>query len=780
MFEANSPRGTPVLAYAIPILAIAAPALGGSTTLWAKAIIAFATGLLFILYPPKRSLRWLAIIFLAIFALALMAYLPASWFGFPQWRLDLTKMDAQLPATLSPQPWLTLESICLLLLGLGWAYYLIVADWSSSFRERALVVYCFGILGLAATMSAAFALQKRIPFWNDASGFGFFQNRNETGNVLALGGVMIYALSLQRWQEGRKDWWLWLISVCLILWALIVNFSRAGIVLFFLGALGWHLWWLFSSKEKRRPALLLIVLVLLGVVLAWNGSAILARFRNETGDFFSLSRNGRLAIYRDSFEFLKQSPFLGIGLGNFRGIFSSQRHFFVSKTESIHPESDWFWTATEMGSLVCILLLAAVAIWLRNCFPLRAGTRRAIRVGAIICGLLFVFHGFLDVPGHRVGSLWPALFLCAVAINSQLNLEESRIARRGYPILGGVVMLIAIWWGLSIFTATRPPTTSVAERLRGQVERANNEGNYQNAISLADQGLAIAPLNWAFYYERALAEAASYAPRSKIEHDFAIARYLLPNWPDLALNEGLIWLSVGNADLAFSVWEESMRRWPAIAAELYSRMFDSIRTNVDLRDRWRQLGHFDPQCRLILLQNSERLEFQLELERLLAEDPELRSFPPAKLKILFEIWFKQGDQLALIETLKQHPDWKKVAWRELARSYADFQDYHEAWKVAEEFGTPPKLPRGDSNEPLEKLSARFVLDRTNVQNGLDLYWAQKKSGQNDAALATLRQLTAAPNAPKYLWYLESQLWAEKGDWPTAWKAWAQFELATEQ
>ena len=779
MFDANSARKT-VLAYAIPILAIAAPALGGSTTLWAKAIIAFATGLLFILFPPKRSLRWLAIIFLAIFALALTAYLPASWFGLPQWRLDLTKMGAQLPATLSPQPWLTLESICLLLLGLGWAYYLMVADWSSSLRERALVAFCFGILLLAATMSAAFAVQKRIPFWDDVYGFGFFQNRNETGNVLALGGVIIYALSLQRWQEGRRDWWLWLISVCLVLWALIVNSSRAGIVLFFLGALGWHLWWLFSSEEKRRPVFLLIVLGLLGAVLAWNGSAVLARFTNETGDFFSLSRNGRFAIYRDSFEFLKQSPIFGIGLGNFRALFSSQRHFFISTTESIHPESDWFWTAIEMGSLVFTLLLAAAAIWLRNCFPLRAGTRRGIRVGAMVCGLLFVFHGFLDVPGHRLGSIWPALFLCSVAINPQLNLEESRIARRGYPILGGVIILIAIWWGLSIFGMTRPPTTRAVERLRGQLERANKEGNYQDALSLANRGLAIAPLNWSFYYERALAEAASYAPRSKVEHDFAVARYLLPNWPDLALNEGLIWLSVGDADLAFSVWEESMRRWPAIAAELYSRIFPSIRTNVDLRDRWRQLGHVDPQCRLILLQNSERLEFQLELERLLAEDPDLRSFSPAKLKILFETWLKQGDQLALIETLKQHPEWQTNAWPQLSEALAKYDDYRPAYETTHRFVRRPQLPELGPADSTDALLRRFRSTKNISTDGIALAIAQMRTGDVDLAISNLETFVAAGNAPASVYFLQSEAWAAKADWRKAWQAMQKYESAIQR
>src|SRR6266566_7471197 len=102
--ERQSPRWA---TWVIVILTIVAPALGGSTTLWAQATIILATSVLFILAPPRRSLGpALNIIFIAISAAALIAFLPPRFLPAPAWRTALTRIGVSLPSTWSPQPWL--------------------------------------------------------------------------------------------------------------------------------------------------------------------------------------------------------------------------------------------------------------------------------------------------------------------------------------------------------------------------------------------------------------------------------------------------------------------------------------------------------------------------------------------------------------------------------------------------------------------------------------------------------------------------------------------------
>src|SRR5438128_727438 len=98
--------------YVVLALTALAPTLGGSTKLWAAASLAAATGLLFLIAPPRLSLGVVAnIAFISLIALALIAFLPARWFPLPDWRSVLERLGAHLPATLSAQPWLTLQSM---------------------------------------------------------------------------------------------------------------------------------------------------------------------------------------------------------------------------------------------------------------------------------------------------------------------------------------------------------------------------------------------------------------------------------------------------------------------------------------------------------------------------------------------------------------------------------------------------------------------------------------------------------------------------------------------
>src|SRR6266404_51171 len=207
------PKSLP--AYAVVGLTILAPALGGSTELWAQSSLAIATGLLFMIWPPEKSLGWVPNCLLgALVAISLTGFLPANWLPLPQWRSQLLNLGVQLPPTHSPQPWLTLQWTCFLFLVLVWSYYLIGFSWRRRLREKVCVFYALAVLCLSAALIYAFLTKQRVPFWPEVEQFGFFPNRNQTSNVLGLGGVMIYALGLQSLQEGHRFWWLWPVGLC--------------------------------------------------------------------------------------------------------------------------------------------------------------------------------------------------------------------------------------------------------------------------------------------------------------------------------------------------------------------------------------------------------------------------------------------------------------------------------------------------------------------------------------------------------------------------------------
>jgi hypothetical protein len=205
-------------------------------------------------------------------------------------------------------------------------------------------------------------------------------------------------------------------------------------------------------------------------------------------------------------------------------------------------------------------------------------------------------------------------------------------------------------------------------------------------------------------------------------------------------------------------------------------MFSLIKSDAAAVDRWRELAHANKQLLFIFLKNAQPVEFEIELERLIAEDQQLQSLTPDELSMLFSIWYEKGDKLELAENLRSHPDWQKIGWKQFARVCADYQDYRQAYQTVLKFDPPPVLPATNSDEPVEKLAARFQVNQTDVGNGLALYRAQIKQGRNDAALVTLQKLRAVEGSPSYLSYLEAQLWAESGQWKEAWEAVARFEF----
>src|SRR5438552_10735336 len=81
--------------YAVLALTALAPILGGCTKLWAAASLAAATGLLFLIAPSKRSLGKLAnIVFAALLARALVAFLPPRSFPVSDWPSVLEQLGA--------------------------------------------------------------------------------------------------------------------------------------------------------------------------------------------------------------------------------------------------------------------------------------------------------------------------------------------------------------------------------------------------------------------------------------------------------------------------------------------------------------------------------------------------------------------------------------------------------------------------------------------------------------------------------------------------------------
>ena len=767
-------------AVALTLLALLGPLLGIATQVWAQALLLLALAVLLIVSPPRRSpgAVW-CVLFLAILAIALTAFLPARWFAIPEWRRTLTgDFRVPLPETFSPQPWVSLHAACLLFAGLVFALYLATHSWGPQTRRLAARWYVGGIVVLAVLALVSLAVGWPVPFWpkvlNSMNGFGIFPNRNQTANVFALAGIMATALAFDAFERRRKSAWFWTVSVVILGIGIVQTASRAGILLFFGGIAAWVLLSFALSASRKGGALTVagLALLLTGFFIFGGGSfERFQKLRQETRADF------RVVIQKDALHLAASAPWLGQGLGNFAPVFAMARDVSADQNRAIHPESDWLWIAVEMGWPAAVLFAVAFFLWLRQCLPLSSGTDRALRAAAMVCGVAFALHSFGDVSGHRPGSVWPALFLAGLALHPRRPIEPRRWVAPVFRLLGLVLALISAWWCASIFServSRAAPTLATVAKLADRIEQQNLQKEHDAALVTANEALRITPLNADLYYQRGVARVAEAFSVWGAAWDFGTARFLEPRWAELCYAEGKAWVEAGQAGLAFDAWVEALRRAGNKGSGLYYQMLHWSGGRLGMHDALARLARTNPDYLLVFLGEADRLECELLIGSLVEAEPKLASFSSAQKRLLFSIWYRKADHSLLRSSLLANPEWHDDGWRWLAALHAEAKDFERACEIARDSSPRPTMPKSNTTKPLTELERIFRFRPDDIDVGLQLYNAQLSVGKTKEALATLQGLQALPNPPAYLAFIEAELRAGNKEWEQAWKAWLRY------
>ncbi|MGB8165968.1 MAG: O-antigen ligase family protein [Chthoniobacteraceae bacterium] len=706
--------------------------------------------------------------------LAGAAILPAAWWSGEDCRTKLLSISG-LPVALTrtPQPWLTVEAFGMMILGLSWAYYLLSYVWERRSALLALRVFCAGVVLLATAALFGFFSGHKVPFWpeteNSGVNFGFFPNRNQTANVLALGGIMINALAFEDLRANRKGSAFWFSCLGVVCAALIIAYSRSGILLFFGGIAIWALFSIRLSTSTQTAAVTVSGSVLLLTGLFLFGGEALRRFQTETE---VMIKNFRFLLQKDAWNLAAEAPWFGHGLGNFEPLFAMARDSSKMGNRALHPESDWMWAAIELGWLAPILILGVLAIGLTRSRPFDHGTAPLVRSAALVSVIGFALHGFVDVSGHRLGSLWPALFLMSLALHPECPRTPTRWMRPAFRVVGAALIALGSWWLASVFLPF--PTSAYARALNRQIEGQAAENRADDVIAATTKALSIAPLDWNLYVARARAHSVTHSTRSA-DRDFAIARALEPNWTGHCFDEGALWFELEEPDRALDAWEEGLKRPTEDRAGLFRRMLTAVQNRPEARDVLRYWARENPAYILLYLDTASRLEFELESEQLLAHDPGLGSLAPPERKQFFRIWAAHRKLDRLGPLLLSKPEWQSDSWPFIARYYAELGEYMKACETVKQFAVMPKIPTIETGEPLVHLEGEFYQRSKDLVNGLELLGAQLEVHKIEDAISTLRVLNEDKDSPRYLSALEFDLRCQRNDWEKAWAAWLAFE-----
>ena len=762
---------------AVPMLPVLACFLGGATVKWSEGIVLALFGLMLLVNPPRVSLGiWINATLLGLILCAAMAFLPANWFLQPAWRTALVEnFGIQLPGTLSPQPWISLGCFLSFLAGLSWLYFVSTLDLELRDVRSQMRTFAFGVTCLTALCIALRAGHTALPFWHNVRGFGPFPNRNQTANLFALTAVVILACGQEDIRHGRKRWIFWLGALAIMIVGIVLDFSRAGVLLLVVGSAIWLGAFALRKGSAARIALgVSIVLVLLTVLLLFGGQTF-ERFNLRTGEV-GVTTDLRWAIFRDAAHLIAVSPWCGIGIGNFDEVFAVFRDASLTTQRTIHPESDWFWLGVEVGWPAIVLTLIAIALFVWRVFPLREGTNQRFRVAALIAGILFALHGVVDVSGHRVGTAFAALFLLGLALRRPAELPRSIALPIVFRLIGLALFASGVTWVFATrYEKPLPGAVGVENEMR-LATQANRGRNFKETIERTTRALGWAPLRWQIYFLRALGEVGARGPVAPAVDDFRRARFLEPNVYEVPFEEGNAWVSARRPAQAMVAWREALRRAGPRRAGLFRAMLAVAGpSNPRVRQGLEEISLDQHDLTLVLLEVSGGAPLMSVVHRFLEHDPTLQTMSADEKASFFQHWALRGDNAELVRAVETNPDWMPFAWRGVAKYQAGQKNFRVAVDLARQYGEKPTLPPAAQNSSIDQLRQALHADPDNYNLGFQLCRQQMEQGLVDEALVTVRHFTDLPGAPRYFHFLESEAWAAKQDWERAWKAREKFE-----
>ena len=436
--------------------------LCGGMDLPATAVFLAGSGLGLILLRPVAPPPAVPLVLgLLACALAGVAFLPASWFGLPEWRAAFAPGGVvELGRSVAPQPWIAIYWWLLLAAATAVALSLLTAPLGARHLRLflhlvAAFVFFYAVLAIAARQtgwSPSFA----FPF-PPAGNFGFLPNRNHTASLLAAGAVI--SVGLMYGEAVRQNR---LSAFLAAIWAsaplagvLFFSVSRAGVAVLALGLIVWCLGLWRRNRTHARGAVVAIVAIGLvaGGLFAVGGGGSRDRLWQLAGR--TVGGTGgergpvdfRAAVFRDALSMIADSPMIGAGIGQFPSVFPQHIKASASHAPVMHPESDWLMAAAESGIPFAVCLALLVAWFGRQCWqglPREGGLLRWTAASAV---LAVVAHGLVDVPWHRVQLGWFFLVVAAVAVPFEgTDKRRPRFLLRMATVLTGLAMLAAGAW----------------------------------------------------------------------------------------------------------------------------------------------------------------------------------------------------------------------------------------------------------------------------------------------------------------------------------------------
>ena len=697
------------------LVALSSAFLGGDTTTVGQAAPIIGVGFLLVISPLRALPNPGGLIgIIGLVVCALFGFLPASWFGEPAWHLLFRRTIPGLTNDVSLQPLITFTGLCRLLSAIFFGIW--VVQWRPTRRVLCARVLTGAIAVLAVAALVVYAFSISVPGWRPSQGFGPFANRNQTGTLMALGAMLAFGLCAYSIRVHRTDAppWAMAFGICLV--ALFYSNSRGPLCLLALGSFCGIL--IQQRVSAKGSAIAVSAFLLISSAALVIGGQVSARLLS----LFTEGVGLRVQIYQDTLQLVRTSPFAGIGLGNFDAIFPWFRDASLNGQRILHPESDWLWLAAETGVVSVFFLVVASAC----CFgrPARLARTREndVQLACKIAVVLFIINSLFDVPGHRLGTILPLLFVAGIYCCSTLTAE-------GAPVVPWISRLLGIGLVASGVSLLRADSTE------SQLKPVLAHGDSEQVEKLASRALARAPLNWSLYMTRGYANVREKKLLQAIA-DFRYALFLEPKMAVVPFDEGRAWIGV-SVPMAVAAWKECLKRSTANERnEYFGRILEVSANDERLLEATLRLADGDPALALVALRSGR------------ADSKTLRFLEEEKPKL--------------------DPEQIRVVLKAEARKAAAEKDFQQAYELARQAvrNIPFPIRQGRSEQACR---VALIENPGDISAAFDLCMVLEAEKRHDEAISVLDSVCRNRPCPGYLQLMKADFLASLTQWPAAWE-----------
>jgi O-antigen ligase len=308
---------------------------------------------------------------------------------------------------------------------------------------------------------------------------GTYLNRNHFAGLMELAlGVQFGFLFRAFLQKKAAQILPYFVIISICAFAFLLSGSRMGITSFSVTLLFFLILLLFHSDRQTKYFVALICGAL--GVFAFQAKAFLAErfFYTSSGEFWG----GRIEVWRNTLQMIKQHALQGIGLGNFEWVFPLYQSG-ASKMGWSHAHQDYLELASELGlPFFLLLIFSFFYLWVSGLYHglKLENEKRPLIWGGFIGITSLALHALTDfnfaIPANAF--LWILLFSSVWYSAQDLNLNLSKA-------LQWIVRISA--WALFLIAAQKTWAGIYIER----AEYAIKQQRYEEAIHFSDKVMKI-------------------------------------------------------------------------------------------------------------------------------------------------------------------------------------------------------------------------------------------------------------------------------------------------